>query len=229
MRNHKTYLLIPVLTALIASLNAQTINWVSLEDQYRHIVNASFGAEYGMIYGLGYGYHIHTKLFEIVPVAEYSFPSGNKIFDDFKAKAGVQIRWVEFHNFQFSTRIQGIFRRGENDFVRLLNFGSDLAGVIGYYRPRWFVSGEAGFDKAIVTNFKHSQKYRDQYPDVIDGWYEPSTGGNFYFGAQAGYSFKAHDIYLKAGTILTQDFKTKPLLPFYLQLGYNFKFGEIDG
>ena len=223
MRNHKTYQLIPVLTVLIASLNAQSINWVSLKEEHKHIVSANFGAEYGMIYGLAYGYHFHTKLFEIVPVVEYSFPSGNEIFDDFKTKAGVQIRWIELHNFQFSTRIQGIFRRGENDFVRLLNFGSDMAGVIGYYSRKWFVSGETGFDKAIVTNFKHSQEYRSQFADVIDGWYEPSTGGNFYYGAQAGYSLKAHDIYLRGGKILTQDFKTKPLLPFYFQLGYNLK------
>lgn len=223
MRNYKTYLLIPVLAISIASLNAQTINWVSLKEEYRHIVNANFGAEYGMIYGLGYGYHFHTKLFEIVPVVEYSFPSGNNIFDDFKTKVGVQVRWVEFGNFKFSTRIQGIFRRGENDFVRLLNFGSDMSGMIGYYHQKWFLAGETGFDKAIVTNFKHSQKYRDQFQEVVDGWYEPSTGGNFYFGAVVGFSFKAHDIYLRGGRILAQDFKTKPLLPFYLQLGYNFR------
>jgi hypothetical protein len=223
MRNQKAFLLIPVLSALISSSNAQTINWGSLNEEYTHIVNANFGAEWGMIYRLGYGYHLHTELFEIVPVVEYSFPSGNEIFDDFKTKAGVHIRWVNIQNFQFSTRIQGIFRRGENDLVRLLNFGSDLAGVIGYYQPKWFVAGEAGFDKAVVTNFKHSQAYRHQYAGVVDGWYEPSTGGNFYFGAQVGYSFKAHDIYLKGGRIIAQDFETKPLMPFYFQLGYNFK------
>ena len=26
----------------------------------------------------------------------------------------------------------------------------------GYYQRKWFVAGEAGFDKAIVTHFKHS-------------------------------------------------------------------------
>lgn len=227
MRNYKIYLLIAVILISVGSLNAQTINWASLQKEHKHILNVNVGAEYGIIYGVGYNYHIRTKLFEILPDVEYSFPSGNKIMDDFKAKIGAQVSWFEYCNFRFNTRLQGIFRREKNDFVRLLNFGSDIAGVIGYYRLKWFVSGEVGFDKAIVTNFKHSEKYRAQFPDVVDGWYEPPTGGNFYFGGQAGYSFKKHDLYLRGGKILNQDFKTKPLLPIYLQLGYNIKFEKL--
>jgi hypothetical protein len=105
----------------------------------------------------------------------------------------------------------------------MLNFGSDLSGNIGYYRSKWFIAGEVGFDKAIITNFKHSKVYRDQYPGVADGWYEPATGGNFYYGLQAGFSFKNQDIYMKAGKLLRQDFKTTPFIPFYFQLGYNIK------
>jgi hypothetical protein len=229
MRYFKELLLIPVLALIISSAHAQTINWASLKDEHKHIVNINLGAEYGVIYGLAYGYHVKTKLFNTIPInvtpnIEYSFPSGNKIFDDFKFKIGGQISWVEFHHFQFSTKIQGVFRRFENDFTRLVNFGSDFTGIVGYYRLKWFVAGEVGFDKAIATNFKHSGLYRDQYPGVQDGWYEPPTGGNFYYGLQAGYSFKKYDIYLKAGNIITQDFKTKPMLPFYGLVGFNIKF-----
>lgn len=35
---------------------------------------------------------------------------------------------------------------------------------------------------------------------------------------------KKIDITIKAGKILQQDFKSQPLLPFYGQLGVNFKF-----
>jgi hypothetical protein len=224
MKNYKEYILISVLALFISSVNAQTINWASLNDGKKHIVNVNIGLENGVIYGIGYGYQINNRLIPIVANIEYSFPSGNKIFDDFKTKIGVQIRWINYHNFQFSTKIHGIFRRYGNDFVRLLNFGSDMSGIAGYYRPKWFVAGEVGFDKAIVTHFKHSKEYKDQYPDAVNGWYEPATGGNFYYGLQAGFSIKNHDIYLKAGKILTQDFKTTPMIPFYGQLGYNIKF-----
>ncbi len=224
MKNFKEYILTAALILSVSSVNAQTINWAGLKEENKHIVNANLGMEYGVIYGLGYGYQIRNRLLPVVVNLEYSFPSGNKIFDDFKTKIGVQIRWIEFHNFQFSTRIQGIFRRYENDFARLLNFGSDMSGIAGYYRSKWFVAAEVGFDKAIVTNFRHSKLFREQYPDAVDGWYQPATGGNFYYGLQAGFSFGKQDIYLRAGKMLTQDFKTKPMVPVYGQLGCNIKF-----
>ena len=99
-----------------------------------------------------------------------------------------------------------------------------MSGIVGYYRPKWFVAGEFGFDKAIVTHFRHSKAYKDQYPGVVDGWYEPATGGNLYYGLQAGFSFRKQDIFLRAGKILTQDYKTTPMVPIYGQLGYNIKF-----
>jgi len=223
----KTILKITVISCLILSIgsvNAQTFNWASLKDGNKHIVSANLGFEFGMTYGLGYGYQFKTRLFPIVANVEYSFPSGSNIIDDFKTKIGSQIRLIEFHNFQFSANIYGVFRRYENDLTRLVNFGSDMAGIVGYYRPKWFFSGEVGFDKAIVTQFKHSDAYKGQFSDVMDGWYKPSTGGNFYYGLQTGFSFTKNDINLRIGMLLTQDFKTTPMVPYYVQLGYNRKF-----
>jgi len=223
MKNHKIFMLIFAFMLVMSTINAQTINWASLKEENRHILNANIGVDYGAVFGAGYGYQIKNKLFPMIANIEYSMASGDNIFDDFKTKAGVKIRWIEFHHFQFSTNLHGVYRRYENDYVRLQNFGSDLSGVVGYYRAKWFVAGEVGFDKAIITHFKHSQSYADQYPGVVDGWYGPTTGGNFYYGLQAGTSFGKHDIYVRAGTILTQDFKTSPLIPFYGQVGYNIR------
>ena len=106
----------------------------------------------------------------------------------------------------------------------MLNFGSDLSATAGYYKPKWLVAGEFGFDKALVTHFKHTNAFRENFPEVKDGWYQPATGGNFYYGVQAGYSFGANDITLNAGKVIQQDFKTEPTIPFYVQIGYNRKF-----
>lgn len=210
---------------LIASISgSQTINWAALKPENRHIVNVNAGMEYGLNYGVGYGYYMKTKYFSILPTLEYSFPSGGKLFDDFKTKAGGQIRWVNFHNFQFSTKIHGVFRRYDNDFARLTNFGSDLSAIAGYYRSKWFVAAEIGFDKAIVTHFKLGQKYRDLFGNALNGWYEPPTAGNVYYGLQVGYTLKDLDITLKAGKIVAEDFKSKPTVPFYTQIGCNWKF-----
>jgi len=201
--------------------HAQTLNWASLQKEHRHVANLAIGLDYGITLGVGYGYQLKTKL-PIVLGVEYSLPSGKNIADDFKTKVGGQIRWVSVGDFQFSTKIQGIFRRFENNYVRLNNFGSDLSGVIGYYKPKWFLAGEVGFDKAIVTHIKHPDLMKENFA-IKDGWYESATGGNFYYGLQSGFSWRSHDLTLKAGKAITQDFKTEPILPFYVQLGYNLK------
>ncbi|HET9745947.1 MAG TPA: hypothetical protein VFP97_09550 [Chitinophagaceae bacterium] len=214
-----------IATFLIASFDsiAQTFNWHDLRREQRHILHLNVSAEYAAAYGAGYNYRLRSK-FPIVLSAEYSFPSGNDITDDFKTKIGGQIDWFHAGNFHFVSKIHGVFRRYQNDYARLLNFGSDLSGIIGYYKPKWFVAAEVGFDKAIVTHFKHTDLYKQNFPDIRDGWYEPSTGGNFYYGIQTGLSRKKFDVYLKAGKLIEQDFKTSPLFPVYGQVGVNVKF-----
>lgn len=219
----KSILLMLVVIIMSGTGFSQEINWKSLKDKDRHIVNINGGYNFGLIFGAGYGYHINSRL-PLVLNLEFSVPSGNKLTEDLKSKAGIKIRLLEVKDFQFSANLYGTYMRYENGFVRTKTFGSDVSGVIGYYRPRWFVAGEFGFEKAIVTNFKHSDVYREIYPDVQDGWYQPSTGGNFRYGLQAGYSLKQHDLYLEVGQAISQDFKTKPMIPYYLQIGYNFKF-----
>ena len=111
----------------------------------------------------------------------------------------------------------------ETSYVRLLNFGSEFSGTLGYYRHSWFAAAQVGFDKAIVTQFKNSELYAENYTDVQNGWYQPATGGNFFYGIQGGFSFGNFDVTAKAGKVIEQDFKTTPLIPFYGQLGLNWK------
>ncbi|RFS16151.1 hypothetical protein [Emticicia sp. C21] len=205
----------------ISFSHAQTLNWASLQKEQRHITSINIGLDYGITLGIAYGYQLKAKL-PVILVAENSLPSGKNIGDDFKTKIGGQIRWIRVGDLQFSTKVQGVFRRFQNNYARLNNFGSDLSGIIGYYKPKWFLAGEAGFDKAIVTHFKHPDLMKENFA-TKDGWYEPATGGNFYYGLQSGFSWRSHDLTLKAGKIVTQDFKTEPILPFYIQLGYNLK------
>ncbi len=220
MKKIKFLGLLVILIAQYSNTNAQMLNWKAL-DSTKHILNANFGLDYSVSYGLGYGYKLNTKL-PIVLNAIFSMPSGKSMFDDFKTKIGGQVRLFNKFNFAGSVSIYGVYRKHQTNLVRLQNFGSDMKGVIGFYKPKWFVAVEVGFDKAIVTHFKHSQKYKDEvYADVVDGWYEPATGGNFYYGLQVGKSFKRADITFNLGKVISQDFKTSPFLPYYINLGYN--------
>jgi hypothetical protein len=202
--------------------NAQTINWSGLSKKDRHIASLSAGTEYAFVFGAGYGYQLQSKR-PVILNAAFSIPAGNNIFDDYKTKIGAQICWFKKDDFYFSTNTQAVFRQYTTDYATLLNFGSDISAIAGYYKHNWFAAAEIGFDKAIVTHFRHTDLYKANYPGVKDGWYEPPSGGNFYYGIQAGYSIHQTDICLKAGKITAQDFNTSPSLPLYAQLGVNVK------
>lgn len=202
-----------------STIFAQTINWQRLDPSHRHLLNLNAGWDYALTYGISYAYQPRTRLPMLLNI-EQSHPSGKAILEDFKTKIGVQNRWLQVGDFQVSTKIQGIFRRFENPAARLANFGCETSATAGYYRSKWFLAGEMGFDKAIATHFKHSDSYRENFPGVQDGWYEPSTGGNFFYGLLAGISVKKSDFYVKASKVRTQDFKTTPFIPFSAQLGW---------
>ena len=223
MNNYKRISILMLSLIIAGAAFSQTLNWSNLKKDQKHILHASAGLDYGLNFGAGYSYQLKSK-WPILLGVEYSFPSGSDLTDDFKTKIGGQIRLARLNNFHFSARMEGIFRRYNNQHaVRLLNFGSDFAAAIGYYKTKWFVAGEAGFDKAIVTHFKHADSFKESFPSVQDGWFEPSTGGNFNYGLQAGYSFSNSDISIKAGKLLSQDLTTKPFIPFYVKLGYNIR------
>lgn len=221
----KSIIIIAVFSVLQNKTLAQVLNWENISKQNKHLIHINSGAEYGITAGIGYHRLVPVKKFPLWLGGEFSMPLGNKLADDFKLKLDLQIRFAAFNYFQFSARVQGVSRRYHNQSVILFNFGSDFAGTLGYYRKHWFLGTEAGFDKAIVTHFKHSNWYKKNiYDNAQDGWYEPATGGNFYYGFQGGFCMKKTDITIKAGRISQQDFKSQPLLPFFGQLGVNFRF-----
>jgi hypothetical protein len=220
----KNILIITIVLYLLSNkLNAQNINWRAFNQEQQHIIGVSTGLDFGLTYGVNYGRKLNTKL-PIVVNGEYSFPSGNKVLEDFKVKIGVQMELIHAGNFSATLKVNGIFRRFENDRTRLLNFGSEFAGVAGYYKPRWYVAGEISFDKAIITHIKHLPNALENNPDLTSGWYIP-MGGNFAYGFQTGLVLgQINDLNIKIGRVINQNFKTEPLIPFYLQLGFNRRF-----
>lgn len=217
----KTKILIILFFYITINSFSQNINWRNLTKEQKHIVSINIGLDYGTIFGIGYAYKLNTKL-PIVLNTEFSIPSGNKTFDDFKTKIGVQTEVIKIGDFSTILKANGVFRRYENVMARFLNFGSEFSALAGFYKPKWFLSGEFGFDKAITTHVKHSELAQQYYPEIKNGWYIP-TGGNFIYGLQSGFSFKKNDVTLKVGKVIQEDFKTKPTIPFYLQLGFNRK------
>jgi len=218
--------IIIIITAVLilntSSTFAQEYNWNSLKDNRKHLLHLTAGLENGIIFGVGYGYQLSSKI-PIIIGGEYSLPAGKNLIDDLKTKIGGHIRLIKIHNFCLSAKVQGIYRRYENNLVRMDNFGTYVGGNVGFYSPKLFAALEFGFDKAIVTYFKHGNSYREIYQEAVNGWYQPATGGNYNYGIMAGYSFKKNDLYLRVGKLIAEDFKTDPFVPFYATIGYNYK------
>lgn len=222
MKNIIYFAIMLTAVSITSDTFSQTVNWRSIQEGQNHIVNLNAGWDYGSTFGVAYGYKLNTNI-PLIIGTEFSLPAGEDLLDDLKTKAGIQAEVFRSDNFAATVEIQGIYRRYQSDFVTMGNFGSEFSAVLGYYKTRWYAATELGFDKSIVTKVRHSSLMKEYYPEIQDGWYIPS-GGNFFYGLQAGYSFPSYDIYVKTGKIITEDFKTKPSIPFYLNLGVNVRF-----
>jgi hypothetical protein len=222
MKHIHQIIITSLFTCLVNLSFAQNINWKTLQPSQKHLINLNVGLDNAAVIGVGYGYHLNTTM-PLVLNLEYSQPFGKNVFDDFKTKIGGQLNLLRTNNFYATVKAYGIIRRFENDYARMVNFGSEFSATAGIYKNNWFVAPEFGFDKAIVTHLKHSSLMKEYNPQVQTGWYIP-MGGNFFYGIQGGYSFKHSDVYAKIGKYVSQDFETAPMVPVYLQLGWSVKF-----
>jgi len=207
---------------IATAADAQTINWRAFGTGPASTIIVNAGLEYGVAFGVAYGRRVSTRV-PIVLGADYSFPAGDNLTDDFKVRSGLQIEVIRSGRFSASVKAAGVFRRFENTQALLQNFGSEFAGVAGYYTRRWFIAGEVTFDKAIVTHVKHLKAATDLNPGLISGWYIP-TGGNLLTGVQTGVTLGRTDLTLRVGQAVSQDFRTRPLIPFYMQFAYGIRF-----
>jgi hypothetical protein len=220
----RTMSVVLLLMVLAATGNSQNVNWKTSSEDQRNLIHINAGYDYGVTTQVGY-YRSLTIIRPVLLGLDYSVPMGSHLLDDFKVRLGAQVELVEIGGFLTTVKIMSSFRRYENPLVRIVSFGSDFAVVAGYYDPAWYAAGEFGFDKSIVSNLKHSDTMRKYvYSGIRDGWYIP-TGGNYYYGIQAGKSIsRSLDLSLRLGATTAQDHDKNAVLPFYAQLGLGVKF-----
>ena len=202
---------------------SQNINWRSLREDQRNVVQLNGGYDFGATAQVGYA-RSFSLIRPIVVGLDYSFPMGSSLTDDFKARLGGQVEIVEIGGFSATIKIYSNFRRYENQMVRIVSFGSDFGLLAGYYASTWYAAGEFGFDKAIVSQLKHSDIMRANFPAIRDGWYLP-TGGNYYYGIQGGKTIgEMFELSLRLGATSAQDHDENAAIPLYLQLGLGMRF-----
>lgn len=206
------------LIAVLAPLAAHAQNFGVLEDDTQ-VTTVTAGAEHGLVVGLGYARVVPVAGVPVVVGGEAELQWAEVDVSDFRLRAGALVPIAGHGAWKLIGGLHAIARGTENDVARMINLGTDVSVLAGYYRPRWFAALEGGFDWALATHIDHSDAYRMQvYADVRDGWYK-APGGTFRYGVQSGVSFGGNDIVLRAGRMHDIDGDLK-LFPFYATLGY---------
>jgi hypothetical protein len=137
---------------------------------------------------------------------------------DFRGALGAQASFYQWKSVHLTGSFSLIARGTTNSVYEGFDFGAEAAMGVGVYRPRWFVAGEFGKDKAVMTHVRHTQWYRKNvYPDARDGWYLPS-GGRLRYGVSGARSFGRFEAMLRMGVQRTEGWKSlQP--PAYALLG----------
>lgn len=212
-----------VAAALAEAAYSQNINWRSLREDQRNILQFTMGYDFGATAQLGYN-RAFTLIRPVVVGVDLSVPMGDVLVDDFKARIGGQVEVVDVGGFSLTAKISSPFRRYQTQMVRIVSFGADLGLVAGYYRSTWYAAGEFGFDKSVATYLKNSDVMKAYYPAIRDGWYVP-TGGNFYYGIQGGKTIgDTFEVSLRLGATYAQFDDENAVLPYYAQLGLGMRF-----
>jgi len=186
-------------------------------------VYTTFGLDPALVSSVGYG--------RVVPLLGREWQLGAEVgvvaaeFDmrDFRARLQARTAVLRWRSVRLVGSAAFITRGTENSIYRALNFGADVTGALGVYRRHWFVAGEFGRDKAIITHLTHSDWYRENfYPDAKDGWYL-DAGGTYHYGVVSGVAIGRTELALRAGWQRTEDFNDL-LPPMYASLGVGVGF-----
>lgn len=218
MKKYITFLLPLFVLLNICTLQAQQMNWNWADTERPHHLHLNLGYDFGLSTQLGYNYLLSTKL-PVLLTADYAFPMGKKVVDDFKVRVGGQIEVFSHQNFSASVKLFGTLKRHETELVRMVNLGTETSVLAGYYHPKWHVAGEIGFMKPMVSNVKHGEVMRENHPDIQDGWYA-APGGHLFYGIQAGKSLsQTLDLSLRIGATKAPGDHKDAVIARYAQLG----------
>lgn len=210
-----------MISAVVARVAAAQWN-VARFDMGKNRVYTAFGLDPALVTTVGYG--------RVVPVFGHQFQLAGDVgigaagldVSDFRARLQANTSIVHWRSLHLTGSASFITRGTENSIYRGLNFGADFTATGGVYRPGWFVAGEFGFDKAVITHITQSDWYRNFYPGAKDGWYL-DAGGTFHYGLTGGIAIGRVELVGRVGLQRTEDFN-ELAPPGYVRLGAGFGF-----
>ena len=174
-------------------------------------VYTTFGLDPAFVTSLGYGRAVSIGGHAFQLTGDLGVATARMDARDFRLRMGVQSSVALWRSLRITGSAAAITRGTENSIYRGYDFGADVTGALGFYRPGWFVAGEFGKDKAVITHVEHTDWYRDHYyPDAEDGWYL-DAGGTFHYGLAGGVTLGRAELAGRFGFLRTEDFN--PMTP----------------
>ena len=210
------------LSALAAQSAVAQWNVARFENE-RNSMYTTLGIDPAVVASLGYGRVVKVAGHNFQVASEVGIGTAKVDARDFRAQISAQSAVLSWRSAAVVGSATFITRGTDNAIYRGLNLGADVTGAAGVYKQRWFAAGEFGKDKAIITNIKHKDWYRENfYPDAKDGWYL-DAGGTYHYGAVAGVTVGRTQLVARGGWLRTEDFNDLTP-PMYLTLGVGVGF-----
>lgn len=209
-----------MLAALVTSDAAAQWN-VSRFSTARKQVYATFGLDPALVTSLGFGAVGTLMDHDFRLSLEMGVVSAKMDAKDNRTRLGIQTSLLKWRSMNLTGSATAVVRGTENTIYRGINFGADVSGSLGVYRPRWFVAGEGGLDKAIITHVKMTDWYRTNwYADAKDGWYL-DAGGTYHYGLAGGVTVRRAEAMVRLGFLKTERYnQMQP--PVYASVGIGF-------
>lgn len=209
-------------TMLIASEASAQWN-VARFGTERNRVYTTFGLDPAFVASVGYGRVVPVLTHDFQLTGEVGVQTAGDDARDFRTRIGTQTSLAHWRSLNVSGSATFVSRGTDNSIYRGFNFGADLAGAVGVYRPRWFVAGEMGLDKAIITHVTLSDYYRANfYPGAKSGWYL-DAGGTIHDGIAAGLTLGKTELVGRVGRLRTERYHDM-MPPLYASVGLGVGF-----
>ena len=222
MRILTTITLGVLLSALVAREAAAQWN-VARFDGARNRVYASYGLDPALVSTAGYGRVLSVAGHPFELTGDVGVVTAKLDAHDFRVGLGARSSLLQWRAVRLVGSATSITRGTDNSIYRAVNFGADVTGALGVYRPRWFAAGELGFDKAIATHVAATDWYRTTfYPGAKSGWYT-ATGGIYHYGLTSGLSLGSAEVAGRFGWRRSERFEDV-MPPLYATVGIGVGF-----
>jgi hypothetical protein len=212
------------LLSAVAARGAAAQQWnVARFAEERNRVYTTFGLDPALVGAVGYGRVVPLGGHDIQLSGDAGVVTARVDARDFRARLGAQTSAAHWRSVHLTGSATFITRGTSNAIYRGLNFGADVTGTLGVYRPRWFAAGELGKDKAIITHVTHTDWYRTHYyPEARDGWYL-DAGGTVHYGLAGGVALRRAEVVGRAGWLRTERLN-ELTPPMYASVGVGLGF-----